>query len=370
MSLACQRDLFEVPRQVAYLDSAAYGLLPHAVRAAGEAGVVTKSRPWEFAAELNEQWAERARAAAARLIGAATDDIAIIGSISHGLATIMANLTPERGSRVLRLQDEHSSIVLAVDRLAADHGLVVDVVARPADGDWTSAVQEAIDRPGAPPLAVAALTPLHWSDGALVNLDVLASAIRAHGAVFIVDATQTVGAVPTDVAGLRPDFLLFPTYKWLLGPYSLAFLYAAPHRQTGRPTDGNGFNLPGGQPAVGARRFDKGERNDPVAMPMAAVGMEQIEAWGVAAIQQRLREVTSRLAGRIVEHGWQVLPADRRAGHILGARRPGGLVADFIPALARAGVHVSDRLGVLRISPHVWVDEADLDRVVVALDLR
>jgi hypothetical protein len=91
---------------------------------------------------------------------------------------------------------------------------------------------------------------------------------------------------------------------------------------------------------------------------------------GVAAIQQRLREVTSRLAGRIVEHGWQVLPADRRAGHILGARRPGGLVADFIPALARAGVHVSDRLGVLRISPHVWVDEADLDRVVVALDLR
>lgn len=367
MSLSCQRDLFEVPREVAYLDSAAYGLLPHAVRAAGEAGVATKSRPWAFARTLNDQWAERARAVAARLIGAATDDIAIIGSISHGLATIMGNLAPERGFRVLRLADEHSSIVLAAERLAVDHGLVVDVVARPADGDWTSAVQQAIARPGAPPLAVAALTPLHWSDGALVDLDVLAPAIRAQGAVFIVDATQTVGAVPTDVASLRPDFLLFPTYKWLLGPYSLAFLYAAPHRQTGRPSDGNGSNLPNGQPARGARRFDKGERNDPVALPMAAVGMEQIEAWGVPAIQQRLWTLTSQLAGRIEERGWQVLPADQRCGHILGARRRAGLAADLIPALAQAGVHVSDRLGVLRISPHVWVDDADLDRVVAAL---
>jgi selenocysteine lyase/cysteine desulfurase len=367
MSLPSQRHLFDMPAEVVYLDGAAYSPLPRSVRAAGEAGVLTKGQPWASSRGQDAAWAERARAAAARLIGAAADDLAIIGSVSHGIGTAARNIPLPAGSRVLRVQDEFPSLSLVWDRLATEAGAACEVVPRPADGDWTAAVLEAIARPGAPPLSVACLTPLHWSDGAVVDLDRIAPAVRAAGAALVVDATQAVGAMPVDVARWRPDFLAFPTYKWVLGPYSLAFLYAAPHRQNGLPLEENNNNRPGGQFAPGARRYDKGERNDPITLPMAATGLELVEAWGAAAIEARLRALTDRLADGAAALDIPSLPRARRAPHILGLRIPGGMPPGLIEALAAGGFYASDRLGVLRVSPHVWADEADCHRFITAL---
>ena len=267
--LPCQRHLFEVPDEVSYLDSAAWSPLPLCVRAAAETGLLTKSRPWDHPREAVPAWVERARAAAAGLIGARPDDVAIVGAVSQAMAIAARNLGPIPGGRLLRVADEFPSLRFPFDRLAAERGLAVEEVARPADGDWTAALLAAIARPDAPPLALATLTPLHWTDGSLIDLDRLAPAVHATGAALVIDATQAVGAMPVDVARWRPDFLAFPTYKWALGPYGLAFLYAAPHRQDGAALDEHVGNRP---PAVGARRYDRGELNDPVALPMAATG--------------------------------------------------------------------------------------------------
>jgi selenocysteine lyase/cysteine desulfurase len=95
---------------------------------------------------------------------------------------------------------------------------------------------------------------------------------------------------------------------------------------------------------------------------MAATGLELVESWGTAAVEARLRGLTDRLAEGAAGLGLAVLPRPLRAPHILGLRIPGGMPPRLIEALAGRGVHVSDRLGVLRVSPHVWVDEADLDQ--------
>lgn len=366
--LACQRDAFEIPREVAYFDGAAYSPLPRVVRAAGEAGVLTKARPWAHPRGESDVWAERARAAAARLVGASAGDVAIVGSVAYGVATAARALPLAAGGRVLVMQDEFPSLVLVWREIAAARGLVVEVIPRPVDGDWTAAWRAAIGRPGALPLAVAAITPLHWSDGALVDVAALASVIRAAGGALVVDATQAAGVLAIDVTALRPDFLVFPTYKWALGPYSLAFLYAAPDRQGGLPIEFNGVNHPGGTAAAGAARYDKGERNDPVALPMAAVGLELVQSWGVGAIAGRLGYLTGLLAERLVGMGAGCLPWHFRAPHVLGARLPGGMPAGLIAGLAARGVFASDRLGVLRISPHVWADEADVERFLGVLD--
>jgi selenocysteine lyase/cysteine desulfurase len=365
--LPSQRHLFEIPDGIAYLDAAAYSLLPRAVRAAGEAGVASKSQPWARPRSEAEDWAERARASAARLIGAAPDDIAITGSVSHGIGTAARNLPLPAGSRVLRVADEFPSLTLVFDRLAREAGAEVDIVPRPADGDWTAAVLAAIARPGAAPLSVACLTPLHWSDGAVIDLDRIAPAVRAAGAALVVDATQAVGVLPVEVRRWQPDFLAFPTYKWVLGPYSLAFLYAAPHRQSGLPLDENGNNRPNGSFAPGARRYDKGERNDPVALPMAATGMALVESWGVAAVGTRLRALTDRLAAGLEATDLDVAPRALRSPHILGLRLPGGLPPGLVDGLAAQGAYACDRLGALRISPHVWTEEADIDRFLAVL---
>jgi selenocysteine lyase/cysteine desulfurase len=362
--LPCQRHLFEMPPEICYLDAAAWTPLPHPVREAGVAGMRAKTEPWAHDRDEAGQWAERARAAAARLIGATADDIAIAGSVSHAIATAARNLPLPPGGRILRVADEFPSQCLVWDRLAAERGLTLDIVPRPADADWTAALLAAIARPGAPPLAVAALTPLHWSDGARIDLERLAPAIHAAGAAFVIDATQAVGAVPVDVARLRPDFLAFPTYKWTLGPYSLAFLYAAPHRQDGVPLEENSGNQ---HPAAGARRYDKGERNDPLALPMAATGMELVASWGAGPIAARLGRLTARLAAGLEALGLALPPPAQRSPHIIGARIPGGMPPDLIDRLRAERVFASDRLGALRLSPHAWADAADIDRCLAAL---
>lgn len=362
--LPCQRHLFEVPDAVSYLDAAAWSPLPRCVRAAGESGLLAKSRPWDHPREAVFPWVERARAAAAGLIGAGPDDVAIVGAVSQAMAIAARNLAPSPGGRLLRVADEFPSLRFAFDRLAAERGLAVEEVARPADGDWTAALLDAIARPGAPPLALATLTPLHWTDGSLIDLDRLAPAVHATGAALVIDATQAVGAMPVDVARWRPDFLAFPTYKWVLGPYGLAFLYAAPYRQDGAALDEHVGNRP---PAVGARRYDRGELNDPVALPMAATGLELIAGWGVPAVTARLRGLTDRLAEALGALDLPIAPRSLRAPHILGVRRPGGLPAGFVEGLRRHAVYASERSGALRLSPHVWVDDDDLARCVAAI---
>jgi len=363
--LDCQRHLFDLPREVAYLNAASFAPIPRPVRLAGEQGAAIKAQPWRI--DHSGAPAERVRAAAAVLIGAAAADLALVGSVSHALATAARNLPVAPGSRILHLEGEHSSNVLPWQRAAADAKAVVEPVPRPRDGDWTAAVLAAIARPGAAPLAVAALSPLHWTDGAVVDLDRIAPAVRAAGAALVVDATQAVGAMAVDVARWRPDFLAFPTYKWLLGSYNLAFLFAAPHRQAGTPVEPNGYNTPDGAAAPGARRYDMGERNNLVTLPMAEAAIDLVGGWGVAAVAARLNWLTGRLAEAAAGLGLPVPAPAGRAGHILGLRIPGGLPPGLLPALAEAGVHAAERQGVLRLGPHVYNDEADIARFATAL---
>lgn len=365
--LPCQRHLFEIPDDVAYLDAAAWSPLPRSVREAGEAGMLVKSRPWSHPREAVPAQAERARSAAAALLNAGADDIAIVGSVSHAMATAAKNLSPDPGGRIVRIVDEFPSLCFAFDRLAAERGLEVEIVPRPADGDWTQSLLDAIHRPGAPPLTVATLTPLHWADGTVIDLDRIAPAVHAAGAALIIDATQAVGAVPVDVARWRPDFLAFPTYKWALGPYGLAFLYAAKHRQGGTPIEENNGNRP---PATGARRYDRGELNDPVALPMAATGLELIAGWGVPSIAARLLELSDSLAEGLVGLGFTLAPAHLRSPHMLGAYLPDGLPDRLIGGLREHNVFVSDRLGALRVSPHVFANEKDVARCLDAVRAR
>lgn len=362
--LGCQRRHFEIPPDISYLDAAAWSPLPRAVREAGEAGIRAKSQPWSHPRSDIALQAERARAGAASLIGASIDDIAIVGSVSHALATAALNLAPAPGGRILRIADEFPSLCLPFDRLAERRGLTVDTVARPADGDWTAAILAALSRPGAPRIAVATLTPSHWTDGTAIDLDRIAPTVRQAGAALVIDATQAVGAMPVNVARWRPDFLAFPTYKWVLGPYGLAFLYASPDRQHGQALEENAGNSP---PVVGARRFDRGELNDPVALPMAASGLELIGQWGANAIAERLDALTERLAEGCAALGLAVPPRALRVPHVLGVRMPGGLPGDVISRLAARRVHASERSGALRLSPHVWADEDDVDRCLAAL---
>src|SRR5262245_54871757 len=235
--LPSQRDLFDIPREICFLNAASYRPLPRKTQEAGRAAVGRKGQPWKLPGGFANALHERTRAAAARLINADPDDVALISSVGYGVATAAKLLTIPRGSRVLVLENDHSSPVLEWQVRSEPQGFAVETVRQPDDGDWTSAVLVAAERPGASALALASVSSVHWSDGGLIDVDKVAAALKRQGAMFLIDATHQVGVMALDVKRLDPDFLIFPTYKWVLGPYGRAFMYVAKRHQDGIPLE-------------------------------------------------------------------------------------------------------------------------------------
>ncbi len=373
--LPSQRALFDMPRDVCYMNAAGWGPMPLATQEAGRAAMNRKGQPWKLPSDLATVQNERARSAAAALIGADAGDIALIPSVGYGVASAGKILPIPRGSRVIVLENDHTSPVLEwIDRAPAG-GFTVDTVKQLADGDWTAAVLEAVDRPGVAPPALVSISSVHWSDGGALDLARLAPAIRKAGAAFLVDATHDVGVRAINVKTLDPDFLIFPTYKWLLGPYGRAFMYVAKRRQNGVPLEQASIGRKGvsAEDTIyfrdvsyrdDARRYDMGERDHFVSMEMASIGMEMVKGWGNAAVVERLSMLTSRLADGLANLDVRLLDQKVRAPHILCVAFAKGMAPDLPKRLAAGGVHAAPRLGRLRISPHVYNDEQDVDRFV------
>jgi selenocysteine lyase/cysteine desulfurase len=376
--LASQRALFDIPREVCYLNAASYSPLPLQTLEAGRAAVARKGRPWLIDSEFAAQQYDRVRKAAAALINAAPEDVALISSVGYGVSTAAKVFAAPPGSRVLVLQDDHSSAVLEWVTRAGAGDFSVETVRRPENGDWTQALLSAIERPGSAPIALASISSVHWCDGGVVDLGRVARALRDRGAALLVDATHSAGVLDLDVQKLDPDFLVFPTYKWLIGPYARAFLYVAKRHQDGVPLEQTSY----GRRAVraeqdvyftdtnyvgDARRFDMGERDHFISMEMAAIGIEMMAQWGSAAIVERLARLTGRLAEGLSDRGVTISDVRVRAPHILSLGFPSGMPQNLIARLAAENVFVAPRLGRLRISPHVYNDETDVDRFIDVL---
>jgi selenocysteine lyase/cysteine desulfurase len=369
-----QRHLFDLPADVAYLNCAYMSpLLKRAVEVGADA-IAGKSRPWRISAQDFFTESERARALFAELLGARADDIALVPAASYGLAVAAANLRPEPGRRILVLAEQFPSNVYTWRALAARTGAEVITIERAADADWTRALLARLDER----VAIAALPHCHWIDGGLLDLAAIGTRCREVGSALVVDATQSLGALPLDLATVRPDYLVCPGYKWLLGPYSLGYLYVAPAHQDGVPLEQNWIARAGSEDFArlieyqdlyqpGARRFDVGERSNFALVPVGVVGLEQLLAWGVDRIAATLAARTAAIVERAAGLGLAATPPHLRAGHYLGLRFLQGAPERLPERLAKERVYVSVRGDSLRVTPHLYNEDADIDRLFEVL---
>jgi selenocysteine lyase/cysteine desulfurase len=372
--IPCQRHLFDLPDEVAYLNCAYMSPLLKRAAAAGAEGVARKCRPWTISADDFFADSERVRGLFATLLGAAADDIALVPAASYGLAVAAANLRCTPGARILLLAEQFPSNVYTWRELARQRGGEVLTIERPPDDDWTGAVLAGLDER----VAIAALPHCHWTDGGLLDLAAVGRRCREVGSALVLDVTQSLGALPLDLAAVAPDFLVCPGYKWLLGPYSQGFLYVAPQHQGGRPLEHNWIAREASEDFArltfyrelyqpGARRFDVGERSNFALLPVSIVALEQLLVWGVDAIAATLAAKTTAIAARAARLGLRATATDRRAGHFLGLRFPQGIPAGLPERLAEEQVHVSLRGDSLRVTPHLYNDERDSDRLLAVL---
>jgi selenocysteine lyase/cysteine desulfurase len=373
--LPSQRHLFDIPDDVAFLNCAYISPLPKASIAAGEDGARRKGRPWTIVPADFFTASESVRALFAGLINASADDIAIAPAVSYGMAQAAYNIALAKSQTIVTLAEQFPSNVYPWMDLAERSGATFVSVPRPADDDWTAALLGHIDAS----TGIVAVPNCHWTDGGLIDLAAVGAACRRVGAALCIDATQSVGALPLDVRRIDPDFVAVASYKWLLGPYSLGFLYVAPRRQGGRPIEHNWIARRDSEDfaglvnykdafQAGARRFDVGERSNFALMPVVESSLRLISEWTVPRIQATLRRRTNAIAERArAELGIGSVPSHRRAGHYLGLRFAGGIPPELPVRLAASKVYVSVRGQAMRVTPHLWNTDEDVEKLFAVL---
>ena len=339
------------------------------VTAAGMESVKSKVSPWLITPPDWFTGPEHLRELAGRVMGSDAEGIALVPSVSYGIAIAAANVKVDRGQSIVLLSEQYPSNVYAWQKLAQQRGANIRTVPREPDGTWTEAVLRSIDDT----TAVVAVPPSHWTDGSLIDLVKVSKKTRLVGAALVVDASQSLGAYPLNLAEIQPDFLVSVGYKWLLGPYSLGYLYVAPHWRFGSPIEHSWLSRTGAEDFAklvnyqdafksGARRFDVGEYPNFVLVPMAIAALTQILNWGVENIQLSLSRLTNMVEREAVKLGCATLPAKDRVGHMIGIRIPGGIPEQLSNSLKKANIYVSIRGDSIRVAPHLYNDESHIER--------
>ncbi|KAB8178856.1 aminotransferase class V-fold PLP-dependent enzyme [Lysobacter maris] len=377
-------DLFATPPGTLYLDSAAHGPRLCSVHSAAEAALADGVAPWRI--DMDDWYAsiERVRTLAAMIFEGDGfrgdgDGVALVPSVGYAMSLAANNLELDAGDTVLVLEGQFPSNLLPWQQRCAQTGAGLVAVRRAHGQDWTAAVLAALDAD--PAIRILALPHAHWHDGALLDLDRISARAQARDAALVLDMSQSLGALPADIARWRPQFVAAVGHKWLLGSHGLAYLWAAPHwRAHGQPLEQNWFARehaaamasPSQPPPyrAGARRFDAGGVAHAQKLAMAAAALSQLQDWGIAALSQALGARTAAFDAVLREHGLEDWGTPGHAPHLFGLRPAAQRLDAVAHALADAGAVFTQRHGVLRIAPHLQVTPAQMrmlaERVVAA----
>ncbi|MEM6531930.1 MAG: aminotransferase class V-fold PLP-dependent enzyme [Myxococcota bacterium] len=367
------RQLFDIPDDVVWLNHGYMAPELRAVRQAAEWGFQRKAQPWTITTDDFFAPSDRLRALAAEVLGAGPDDVALVPSASYGIETAVHNTPLRSGQNVVLLDEQFPSNVYPWLAAAEKADATTRFAPRGA-GPLTEEVLSRIDKH----TAAVSIPAIHWTDGERLDLREIRRATRDVDALLVLDLTQSLGAMPFSVKAIDPDFAVAAGYKWLLGPYGLGYVYVAPRHQTGSPIEHNWIAREGaenfsdlvryrGGYAVGARRFDMGERSNFLLVPMAIAAIEQLNRWGIEALYEQLTATNHVLAERAGQHGYSALPASVRGGHYLGLTKAGLDPLALAKRLRDQNIFVSVRGSAIRVTPHLYTRQGDLDRFVDAL---
>jgi selenocysteine lyase/cysteine desulfurase len=372
-----QRGLFDIPEEIAYFNCAYNS--PQLNESLNRLlfGVRTKSHPWERTPASFFDDAETIRSLSSSIFGGDADGYAVVPAASYGLSTAARAVEPhlKSGDRILVIAEEFPSNVLPWRRTAREVGATLATVTTPEHRNWTQAVLDRIDKD----VKVVAISTCHWTNGAYIDLRPIGKACHDAGSVLVVDATQSLGAMPFPVAEIKPDFLVAAGYKWLLCPYGFSLLYVSEQWRNARPLEETWLARNNAEDFAalvkysdtympGARRFDVGEKCTPSILPGAIAALEQIQAWGVENIAASLSAINQTIAARLEQLGFHLPGETQRCPHMFGAQLPSAHTGNFVAELKKRNIYISQRGNAIRFAPHLHVSAHDVSRLVGALD--
>ena len=364
-----RRTQFPVTRQWVYLNHAAVAPVSTAVQRA-MASIVRDVAQNGIAhiAEWNELYAA-ARRSVARLVGARPEDIAFLKNTTDGLITTALGIDWRAGDSVVLAEGEFPANIYPWTNLEA-HGVTVRRVP-PRRGrlhveDYAAAVDEGT--------RILTVSSVGFFTGQRADLAALGRLCRERDLLFVVDGIQSVGALRLDVADLGIDCLAADGHKWLMGPEGCALFYTSARARERLRVAGLGwasvrsaYDFLDDDPTLrdDARRFETGTQNTAgIAGLKAAVDL--LLDIGMDTVESRILALSRRLGEGLREGGYELLAEPGESGIVAfrSAAHPSG---DLARRLQARRVQLTDRGGTVRLAPHVYNTEAEIDAVLEAL---
>ncbi len=371
------RAAFDLPRDICYLNAAYMTPQPRAVLEATLSGATRRAQPWTISPPDFFSHVEALRSAFAKQIGCRDEHIAVVPSAGYGVACAANNLSTRAGDVILTMGDQFPSNYYSWRRQALASGAEIRAVTKDDGQTWADALIDAIAKFG-DRIAIATLEGHHWASAEAVDFDVVIPALRDTGSKVVLDLTQTIGACPVAIRKLAPDFMVAAAYKWQFSPYGVSFLYVDEQYFDGVPIEEAWMSRDRAEDfsrlaeftdeyQPGARRFDMGEKCGFSNISGALAALRLLDEWGIETIATTLHATNARIAGILDAHGFETMPIETRGPHFQSARLPDTDPRKLAARLIDHHVYASVRGDHLRVAPHLYTDDADLERFDAAL---
>jgi selenocysteine lyase/cysteine desulfurase len=389
--LTCQRNLFDIPADVTYLNSAYMGPMPISVQQASQAALQLRVQPWNLQPNDFFSPGEQARSKIGQLINASTEQICFVPNVSNPMGLLERHLAkawangsqPRNKRKIVVLNEQFPSNVFPWHNLRS-LGFEIQTVCAPAvdsafNGNaanervklWNQALLNAIDAD----TALVGIEPAHWTDGTAFDLEKIAQKCHANAAYLAIDGTQTIGVEAIDLQVLKPTVYVAHPYKSMLCNYGLAFAYLDAVLMDSQPLEEHWLMRHNARDftrltdyqseyAEGARRFDSSNRANPAMILMLIASLELFEQWQPLRVAQYLHSISSEFCETMKQAGYAIADPNLRCANIIGLRPPAGTDSQSIAEKLRAHkIYVSIRSGSIRISPHMYNDANDFKKL-------
>ena len=364
------RHLFPLTERYIHMNHA--GVSPMSLRAgAAIEQVVDASMNRPYRDHWAQDEANRVRELVSRLINASPDSIALTRSTGHGISLLAQGLEWKAGDNVVGATGEYPANVYPW--MALETRGVEFRQAKPIDGRVTAdGVFSLVDAR----TRVVALSHVEFWNGFRVDLDAIGAECRRRGIVFAVDVMQSVGALSVDVGRTPIDFCAAGAGKWLMGPPGIGFCFFAPELlERVRPVIVGVGSVAGRDRyfvydltfAPTALRFEESVVS---LLDTAALGaaLELLLEVGVGVIEGQVLGLSARLADGLARHGCEIVepwPRSRaESSGIVSFRKPGISAAAVLRDLNAAHVIARTHQDFVRLSPHFYNTEEEVDRVL------
>ncbi len=375
-----QSALFQLDKDITYLNGAYMSPLLTAVSKIGQQQVAAKLEPYLISGDDFFTNVQAVKQEFSTLINAQNPDrMAIIPSVSYGLANVVKNVDVA-GKEILVVAEQFPSNVYPWMELEITQNAKLRTISPPQTLEnrgeqWNLNILDTINET----TGIVAISHTHWADGTLFNLKAIRKKTNEVGALLIIDGTQSVGALPFDVQEIQPDALICACYKWLIGPYGIGVAYYGAAFDGGNPIEQNWINRKGSenfaglvnyedQYQPGAMRYSVGEQSNFILVPMLLEALKQLNQWGIKNIQTYCETITKKPVELLKSKGYWIENIEFRGAHLFGIRKK-GLEVDKIKAiLEKEHIFVSIRGQFIRVSPNVYNTEADMMRLVEVLN--